>query len=325
MPLIDLLYNLAFFERIMRYDSAMDRDLLSHLPILLAVARRRSFAAAASELGVSASNVSHSVRAVEERLGTPLFARTTRSVALTAEGEAFFATLAPALQEVDSVWERLRSRKTGASGLVRINMSRVALPLAITAVIAAMVERYPDVTVEAYIDDGLTDIVAAGFDAGVRLGEMIAEDMVAVRLTPPFMAIVAAAPAYLERRGAPGSIADLAAHDCVGFRQIAGGGLYRWDLQENGRDVQVDVGQAAIVNDPLSAVDLGLAGVGLIYVFEPLVRTHLAEGRLVQVLPHAAIEEPGLFLYFPRRAAMAPKLRAFIDCAKDVLRPSARA
>jgi DNA-binding transcriptional LysR family regulator len=301
----------------------MDRDLLSHLPILLAVARRRGFAAAASELGISASNVSHSVRIVEERLGTPLFARTTRSVALTAEGEALVATLAPALQDVDSVWEGLRARRTGASGLLRINMSRVALPLAITPVVAAMTQRYPDVTVEAYVDDGLTDVVAAGFDAGVRLGEMIAEDMVAVRLTPPFRAIIVAAPAYLERRGAPRGIADLAAHDCVGFRQIAGGGLYRWDLQEEGRDVQVDVGHAAIVNDPLSAVDLGLAGVGLIYVFEPLVRTHLAEGRLAQVLPEAAIEEPGLFLYFPRRAAMAPKLRAFIDCAKDVLRPHA--
>ncbi|HEX8448593.1 MAG TPA: LysR family transcriptional regulator [Allosphingosinicella sp.] len=301
----------------------MDRDLLSHLPIVLAVARRRGFAAAASQLGISASNVSHSVRTVEERLGTPLFARTTRSVALTAEGEAFVAALAPALQEVDSVWERVRARKTGASGLLRINMSRVALPMAITPVVAAMTQRCPDVTVECYIDDGLTDIVAAGFDAGVRLGEMIAEDMVAVRLTAPFKAIVVAAPAYLERRGAPGAVADLAAHDCVGFRQIAGGGLYRWDLQEEGRDVQVDVGHAAIVNDPLSAVDLGLAGVGLVYVFEPLVRMHLAEGRLVEVLPDAAIEEPGLFLYFPRRAAMAPKLRAFIDCARDVLRPRA--
>lgn len=297
----------------------MDRDLLGHLPVLLAVARRRGFAAAASELGISASNVSHSVRTVEERLGTPLFARTTRSVALTAEGETFVAALMPALQEIDAVWEQLRARKTGASGLLRINLSRVALPLAIKPVIAAMVERYPDVTVEAYIDDALTDIVAAGFDAGVRLGEMIAEDMIAVRLTPPFQAIIVAAPAYLERRGAPSGIADLAAHACIGFRQIAGGGLYRWDLAENGRDVQVDVGHAAIVNDPISAVELGLTGVGLIYVFEPLVRDHLAAGRLVQVLPEAAIEEPGLFLYFPRRASMAPKLRAFINCAKDVL------
>lgn len=298
----------------------MDRDLLAHLPIVLAVARRRGFAAAANELGLSASNVSHSIRVVEERLGLPLFARTTRSVALTAEGEALIAAATPALQDVEAVWDQLRARRTGAAGLLRINMSRAALPLAIRPVIAAMVDRYPDVTVEAYIDDGLTDIVAAGFDAGVRLGEMIAGDMAAVRLTPPFAAIVAAAPAYLARRGAPQSVADLAAHDCVGFRQVAGGGLYRWDLREGDRDVQVGVRHVTIVNDPLSAVDLALAGVGLIYVFEPLVREHLVAGRLLQVLPEAAIEEPGLFLYFPRRQAMTPKLRAFIDCARQVLR-----
>lgn len=297
----------------------MDRDLLAHLPIVLAVARRRGFAAAALELGTSASNVSHAVRAVEERLGTPLFARTTRSVALTEEGEALVAALIPALQDISASWESVRARKTGASGLLRINTPRVALPLAVTPVVAAMVERHPDVTVEAYVDDAITDIVASGFDAGIRLGEMIAEDMVTVRLTPPVQAIVAAAPAYIERRGRPRAIADLASHDCIGFRQIAGGGLYRWDLQENGRDVQADIRNAVIINDPLYAVDLAIAGVGLVYVFEPLVRDHLKAKRLVDVLPQSSIKEPGLFLYFPRRASMAPKLRAFIDTARHIL------
>jgi len=297
----------------------MDRDLLAHLPVVLAVARRKGFAAAALELGTSASNVSHVVRVVEERLGTPLFARTTRSVALTEEGEALVAALAPALLEIDASWESVRARKTGASGLLRINTPRVALPLAVTPILAAMVERHPDVTVEAYVDDAITDIVASGFDAGIRLGQMIAEDMVTVRLTPPVQAIIVAAPAYINRRGRPRTIADLASHDGVGFRQISGGGLYRWDLQENGRDVQADVRNAAIINDPLYAIDLALAGVGLVYVFEPLVREHLKTKRLVQVLPESSIDEPGLFLYFPRRASMAPKLRAFIDVARRVL------
>lgn len=297
----------------------MDRDLLAHLPVVLAVARRKGFAAAALELGTSASNVSHVVRVVEERLGTPLFARTTRSVALTEEGEALVAALAPALLEIDASWESVRARKTGASGLLRINTPRVALPLAVTPILAAMVERHPDVTVEAYVDDAITDIVASGFDAGIRLGQMIAEDMVTVRLTPPVQAIIVAAPAYINRRGRPRTIADLASHDGVGFRQISGGGLYRWDLQENGRDVQADVRNAAIINDPLYAIDLALAGVGLVYVFEPLVREHLKTKRLVQVLPESSIDEPGLFLYFPRRASMAPKLRAFIDVARAVL------
>lgn len=302
----------------------MDRDLLAHLPVVLAVARRKGFAAAALELGTSASNVSHAVRTVENRLGTPLFARTTRSVSLTAEGEALIAALTPALQEIEASWDLARAKKTGASGLLRINTPRVALPLAVTPIVAAMVAAHPDVTVEAYVDDALTDIVAAGFDAGIRLGEMIAEDMVTVRLTPPLRAIVVASPAYLDRRGEPRAIADLAQHDCVGFRQIAGGGLYRWDLQENGRDVQADVRNAVIINDPLYAVELALAGVGLIYVFEALVSEHLKATRLQEVLPLAAIVEPGLFLYFPRRAAMAPKLRAFIETARTVLKPNGR-
>jgi DNA-binding transcriptional LysR family regulator len=284
------------------------------------VARRRGFAAAAGELGTSASNVSDAVRTVEERLGTPIFTRTTRSVSLTTAGEALVSVLAPAFQDIGAAWDQLRSKKTGASGLLRLNLSRVAPPLAVSRVIAVMGERYPDVTVEAFVDDALTDIAAAGFDAGVRLGEMIAEDMVAVRLTPPFQAIVVASPAYLDRYGAPRTAADLGRQHCIGFRQIAGGGLYRWDLQENGRDVQVDVRHAAIVNDALSAVDLGLAGVGLVYVFEPLVRHHLDAGHLVQVIPETAIMEPGLLLYFPRRSGMAPKLRAFIETARQVLR-----
>lgn len=138
---------------------------------------------------------------------------------------------------------------------------------------------------------------ASGFDAGISLGEMIAEDMVTARLTPPVRAVVAA-PAYIERRGRPRAIADLASHDGIGFRRIAGGGLYRWDLHVNGRNVQADVRNAAIINDPLYAIDLALAGVGLVYVFEPPVRAHLKAKRLVEVLPESSIEEPGLFLTF---------------------------
>lgn len=303
----------------------MQRDLLAHLPVVLAIARRGGFSAAAKELGVSPSNVSHAVRTVEERLGTPLFARTTRSVALTAEGRAFVAALAPALGEIEAAWDRARAKKTGAAGLVRVNTPRVALPLAMTALIAAMARSYPDVVVEVFVDDALTDIVAGGFDAGVRLGELIAEDMVTVRLTPPLRAVVVADPGYLSRRGTPTSVDDLARHDCIGFRQIAGGGLYRWDLQVDGLDVRIDVAHRVIVTDPLYAVDLALAGLGLLYVFEPLVRAHLDTGRLIEVLPEAAIVEPGLFLYFPRRATLSPKLKALVTTARRIGRRPAAA
>lgn len=302
----------------------MDRDLLTHLPVVVAVARRGGFALAAAELGMSPSAVSHAVRLVEERIGQPLFARTTRSVSLTEAGKALVETTGPALQDIAERLDRIRGIKGRPSGLLRINASNIAIPLAVTPVVAAMAERYPDVTVEVFAEQGLVDIVSEGFDAGIRLGEMIAQDMVAVRLTPPFKAVVVASPAYVGKHGRPRDVADLAKHNCVGYRLVRSGGLYRWDLNDNGKDVVIETRGTVVVTDSLGAIDLALAGVGLAYVFEPLVRTDLAAGRLVQILPKTAIEEPGLFLYFPRRAAMAPKLRAFIDTANEIGRASLR-
>ncbi|OBQ85853.1 LysR family transcriptional regulator [Mesorhizobium sp. WSM3873] len=302
----------------------MDRDLLTHLPVIVAVARRGGFALAAAELGMSPSAVSHAVRLVEERIGQPLFARTTRSVSLTEAGKALVETAAPALQDISERIDRIRGVNGRPSGLLRINASNIAIPLAVTPVIAAMAEGYPEVTVEVFADQALVDIVGEGFDAGIRLGEMIAQDMITVRLTPPFKAVVVASPAYVEKHGRPRAVADLAKHNCIGYRLVRAGGLYRWDLNENGKDVVVETRGTAIVTDSLAAIDLALAGVGLAYVFEPLVRADLAAGRLVQILPKTAIEEPGLFLYFPRRASMAPKLRAFIDTAQEIGRASMR-
>lgn len=302
----------------------MDRDLLTHLPVVVAVARRGGFALAAAELGMSPSAVSHAVRLVEERVGQPLFARTTRSVSLTEAGKALVETAGPALQDIAERMDRIRGVKGRPAGLLRINASNIAIPLAVTPVVAAMAERYPDVTVEIVADQGLIDIVGEGFDAGVRLGEMIAQDMVTVRMTPPFKAVIVASPTYVGKHGRPRAVADLADHNCIGYRLVRSGALYRWDLNDNDKDVVVETRGTAIVTDSLGAIDLALAGVGLAYVFEPLARADLAAGRLVQILPQTAIEEPGLFLYFPRRASMAPKLRAFIDTAQQIGRASMR-
>lgn len=302
----------------------MDRDLLTHLPVVIAVARRGGFALAAAELGMSPSAVSHAVRLVEERIGQPLFARTARSVSLTEAGKALVETAAPALQDIAERMDRIRAIKGRPSGLLRLNVPNIAIPLAVTPMVAAMAERYPDVTIELLTDQGLIDIVGEGFDAGIRLGEMIAQDMVTVRLTPPFKAVIVASPAYIGRHGRPRSVADLANHNCIGYRLVRSGALYRWDLTEDGKDVVVEAKGTVIVTDSLAAIDLALAGVGLAYMFEPLARADIAAGRLVQVLPQSAIEEPGLFLYFPRRAAMAPKLRAFIDTAQEIGRTSPR-
>ncbi|TPL05636.1 MULTISPECIES: LysR family transcriptional regulator [unclassified Mesorhizobium] len=302
----------------------MDRDLLSHLPVIVAVARRGGFALAAAELGMSASAVSHAVRLVEERIGQPLFARTTRSVSLTEAGKALVETAGPALQDIAERMDRIRGVKGRPAGLLRINASNIAIPLAVTPVVAAMAERYPDVTVEIVADQGLIDIVGEGFDAGIRLGEMIAQDMVTVRMTPPFKAVIVASPAYVAKHGRPRDVPDLANHNCIGYRLVRSGALYRWDLNDSGKDVVVETRGTTVVTDSLGAIDLALAGLGLAYVFEPLVRADLAAGRLVQILPQTAIEEPGLFLYFPRRASMAPKLRAFIDTAQEIGRASMR-
>lgn len=298
----------------------MDRDLLGHLPIVVSVARRGGFSAAAAELGMSPSAVSHAVRLVEERVGSPLFSRTTRSVALTEAGEALVAIAGPALQDIDDGLERVRAVKGRPSGLLRINMSRIALELAVTPILAAMATRYPDVVVEIFSDERLSDIVAEGFDAGIRLGEMIAQDMVAVRLTPPFKSILIASPDYIGRRGRPKSLADLAGHNCIGYRLIRARGLYRWDVVDDGEEVVIDTRGTVIVTESHSALELAKAGIGIAYLFEPLARGDLDAGRVVQVLPESAIEEPGLFLYFPRRSAMSPKLRAFIDTARDLSR-----
>ncbi|MER8734208.1 LysR family transcriptional regulator [Mesorhizobium sp. M0323] len=302
----------------------MDRDLLSHLPIIVAVARRGGFAPAAAELGMSPSAVSHAVRLVEERIGQPLFARTTRSVSLTEAGTALVAAAEPALEDIADRIERIRSVKGRASGLLRINAPRLALPLALMPILTAMAERYPDVTVEIVTDERLSDIVGEGFDAGIRLGEMIAEDMVTVRLTGPFRSIIVASPAYVARRGRPWALADLAVHNCIGYRLLRSRALYHWDLSDQGKDISVETRGSVVVSDPLSAREMALAGIGLAYLFEPLVKPDIEAGRLVEVLGEASIEEPGLFLYFPRRAAMAPKLRAFIDTAQEIGRASSR-
>lgn len=298
----------------------MDRDLLSHLPVILAVARRGGFAAAAAELGMSPSAVSHAVKLVEERLAVPLFARTTRSVSLTEAGTALIETAGPALRDITERVEHIRAVKGQVSGLLRLNVPSVALPLVVTPVIAAMARRFPDLRIEVYIDDAIANIVAGRFDAGIRLGEMIADDMVTVRLTAPFKSIIVGAPDYFVEHGKPGRIADLQRHNCIAYRQIKSGGLYRWELLEGGRDVAIDSRGSIIVNDALYARELALAGIGLVYIFEPLVRADIAAGRLTSVLADAVIEEPGLFLYFPHRTAMAPKLRAFIDTARQTLK-----
>jgi DNA-binding transcriptional LysR family regulator len=296
----------------------MDRDTVAHLPTILTVARRRGFAAAAAELRMSPSAVSHAVKLVEDRLGVPLFARTTRSVALTDAGERFLEEAGRAFKDLENAWDNARSAQSGASGHLRINAPRNITEWLLRPILAIMQRDYPNITTEIRFEDGLSDVVGEGFDAGIRLGDMVAQDMVAVKIARAFRVIIVAAPSYIKERGMPHSLADLAQHDCIQYRMNTAGSIYAWDLQDNGADVVVETRGSLIVNDIMQGLALARCGFGLCYVFQPIVLDDLTSGRLIEVLPQASIEEGGYSLYFPKRASMAPKLRVFIDVARSL-------
>jgi DNA-binding transcriptional LysR family regulator len=298
----------------------MDRDLLGHLPIIVCVARHRSFVAAAAELGMSPSAVSHAVRTVEDRLATPLFARTTRSVSLTEAGARFLASVEPALADIHEAIERMTAERGEVTGLLRINTLRVVLDMALIPILATLARQHPRLTVEINADQTLVDIVAQGFDAGIRLRRAIQQDMVTTRLTGSFKAILVASRDYLDARGTPKSIADLQQHNCIGLRLGESGAIFDWELIDRKKPVVVKTSGTALVTDTMQALSLALAGVGIAYVAEPLARRYLREGSLEWLLPQSATEYDGMFLYYPKRASLAPKLRAFIDVAKKTLK-----
>jgi|SRR5579871_6181328 len=302
----------------------MIRDLLTHLPVVVGVAKSGGFASAAASLNMSPSAVSHAVRVVEDRLGEPLFARTTRSVALTEAGARFLASVGPALDDIDKAVEGMSARRGEVTGVLRINAPRVAVLMVLAPILAGLARAHPRLTVEVHTNDAFVDIIEQGFDAGIRLGDSIQQDMVSIRLTPPFQAIMVASPDYLAARGTPHSIAELAGHNCIGFRLLGSGALYEWDLRDGKRNISAKVNGTSVITDASFARDFALAGIGIAYIFEPLVRAELRDERLHRVLPHASVEEQGLFLYFPQRAARAPKLRAFIDAARAMPASSRR-
>jgi DNA-binding transcriptional LysR family regulator len=294
----------------------MNRDVLGHLPVILSVARNRGFAPAAAELGMSPSAVSHAVRTVEDHIGEPLFTRTTRSVSLTETGNRFLNSMGPAVEDIEKAFESLAAERGEVTGVLRLNVSRVALETTVTPTLVALAWKHPHLTVEVHSDDAFVDIVEQGFDAGIRRGKFVQKDMIAVRLTPPFKTIIVASPHYLKVRGEPRSIGELQDHNCIGYRKVSSGAVYDWELAQNGKVVPVKTSGTVRVTDSTYARELALAGAGIAYVFEPLVRREIREGRLRLVLPDAAIEADGFFLYYASRASLAPKLRAFIETAR---------
>jgi DNA-binding transcriptional LysR family regulator len=293
------------------------RDDLAGLTTLLAVADKRSFTAAAAELGLTPSAVSQTVSALEQRLGVRLLQRTTRSVGLTEAGERFLAQVRPALASVRSAVESLDAARGRPSGTLRLNVPRLASQWIVEPLLAPFLAAHPDLRLDIAIDDGLANIVDQGFDAGIRLGEMLDRDMVAIRLTGDMRTAIVGSPAYLAAHGAPKHPRDLLRHACINYRRISSGTVYRWELTVKGREVTIAVDGRLVTNDGELMLRAALDGVGLAYLMEHVVADHLASGRLVRVLDRYCPPFPGLFLYYPSRAQLAPKLRALLDFLRD--------
>ena len=289
------------------------RDDVSGLRALLVVVQKKSFTAAAAELRVTPSAVSQTIRSLEERVGVRLLARTTRSVGLTEAGAELVARVGPALGQIDEALESLGELRGRPSGLLRLTMLRTGYTDVIRPLLPRFVAQYPDIRVEISIDEALTDIVAEGFDAGLRLGHALDKEMIAVRVSVDQRIAVVGAPSYFERKGTPRHPRDLHAHDCVNLRKITRGTVDRWRFVQGGETVDIAVDGRVVTNDGSSLVEAAVDGLGLAYVFENMVREHVAQRRLVRVLNKYCPEVPGYFLYYPSRANKAPKLKALID------------
>lgn len=279
----------------------MQREELVDLNAFVAVAQERSFTRAAAKLGTSQSSLSHTIRRLEAKLGVRLLTRTTRSVAPTEAGERLLATLRPALEAISAELTSLGALREKPAGTVRITTSEHAARTLLWPALAKVLPAYPDIHVELSIDSALTDIVTERFDAGVRLGEALAKDMVAVRIGPDLRMALVGAPAYFATRPIPRTPHDLAEHQCINLRFLTGGGLYAWELTKDGREVRVRVDGPLTFNNVYMIVRAAEAGFGLAFVMENQVQEHLASGRLVRVMEDWCPPFSGYHLYYPSR------------------------
>jgi DNA-binding transcriptional LysR family regulator len=300
----------------MKQNFTVRQGALDGVETFLSVARHRSFRRAAAALGVTPSAVSQAVRALEARVGAALLVRTTRSVGLTEAGERFLSRAEPAFEQLVAASESARELGQRPSGLLRLSAPRAVVPILLQPLVASFCQAYPEVEVEIVASAELVDLAAEGFDAGIRLGQFIAADMVAVRLTPPFPFVIVGSSAYLARSGKLDRPEDLRHHACLRLRRSSGA-LALWPLDDNGRAVEVAVSGPLVANDFPTLLGAALEGMGLAQVPGPIAAEHVAAGRLVHVLKPFAPMTPGIFLYHPGRRQVMPKLRAFIDHVKS--------
>ncbi|MGP3039453.1 LysR family transcriptional regulator [Serratia nevei] len=289
----------------------------AELRAFAAIVEHGGFARAAAHLGMSASALSQTLRNLEERLGVRLLNRTTRSVALTEAGRQMLARLTPAMAEIDAAVAQTVEQRQNPSGLLRLNVTRVAALHFLAPLIAPFHHQYPDITLDLNVEERLVDIVAGGFDAGVRLHEKLAKDMVAVKLGGEVRMRVVASPAYLARHGRPSTPGDLHRHRCLNYRWPTNGSLYRWEFECDGEKQEIAVEGPVIVDEPEVLVRAAMDGAGIAYLFEQQIAAGLADGRLLPLLDAWTPPFPGFYLYYPANRQMPRPLRAFIDFARQ--------
>ncbi|PTS97447.1 MULTISPECIES: LysR family transcriptional regulator [Pseudomonas] len=286
------------------------------LSVFVCTAQQLNFSKAAIELGLTPSALSHSVKALENRLGVRLFNRTTRSVALTEAGERLYARLKPAFRDIDDALEDLNHFRDKPSGNLRITSGRQACELVVLPIASEFLLAYPDIRLEVVESDALLDIVASGFDAGVRFGDRLEADMVSLPIGPPLRSVVVGSPVFFQRHVAPQKPEDLHDLPCIRHR-FPSGSMYRWEFEHGGIAQDIEVNGPLTLGDVSLMVGPALQGLGLAYVFENMVSEHLTSGRLIEVLADWCPYYPGLHLYYPSRRHVPAPLKAFIDFVRD--------
>ena len=294
----------------------MQRGSLDDLRALVAVGRERSFTKAAAKLGISQSALSQTIRELEARLGVRLLTRTTRSVSPTEAGERLLRTVAPRFEEIEAEMEALSELRETPAGTIRITATEYAVDTILWQKLIKFLRQYPDIKVELFIDNALTDIAAQQFDAGVRAGEQVAKDMIAVRIGPDMRMAVVGAPSYFKKRSQPNKPQDLVAHSCIYLRLSTHGGLYAWEFEKDGRELRVRVEGQLTFNNTAQMLNAALAGFGLAYVPEDLVQPHLTNRRLKRVLEDWCQPYSGYHLYYPSRRQSSAAFALLVDALR---------
>ena len=301
----------------MQPDRTMAQVSLDDLSAFATVARLGSFTRAAAELGISNSMLSYTIKRLETRLGYALLRRTSRSVSTTAEGERLLTALDPALSAIDTALLELGESQGRVAGTLRLTATREGYNAVIHPLLHDFQARYPDATVEVIIDYGFRDLVAERFDAGIRLGEKLHQDMVALRVGPPLRMAVVASPEYLSRHPAPRVPEDLQSHRCINYRMVSAHSIYAWEFEKGQRQVKVALNGPLIFSEPDLMLQCAADGLGVAYVLEQQAKALLAEGRLVRLLTGWTAPFPGFFLYYPSRKQVSPVLTAFLSMLRE--------